>query len=89
MCLSIGAQAWIVFLWIGLVAVFLVSLVLGGGGLIRRLPSGGIGAFGGFLFRALGVSLGIGDTLVGRSFMRRSARSSWCWRRGSLHSMGT
>ena len=65
MSLSIGAQAWIVFLLIGLVAGFLASLVVGGGGLIRCLLSGVIGAFvGGFLFQALGISLGIDNALV-------------------------
>ncbi len=65
MSLSIGAQAWIVFLLIGLVAGFLASLVVGGGGLIRCLVSGVIGAFvGGFLFQALGISLGIDNALV-------------------------
>lgn len=64
MSLSIGAQAWIVFLLIGLVAGFLASLVVGGGGLIRCLLSGVIGAFvGGFLFQALGISLGIDNAL--------------------------
>jgi len=65
MSLSVGAQAWVVFLLIGLVAGFLASLVVGGGGLIRCLLSGVIGAFvGGFLFQALGISLGIENALV-------------------------
>ena len=63
--MSIGTEAWIVFLLIGLVAGFLASLVVGGGGLIRCLLSGIIGAFvGGFLFNALGISLGIENALV-------------------------
>jgi uncharacterized membrane protein YeaQ/YmgE (transglycosylase-associated protein family) len=63
--MSIGTEAWIVFLLIGLVAGFLASLVVGGGGLISCLLSGVIGAFvGGFLFNWLGISLGIQNALV-------------------------
>ncbi|AYG59073.1 GlsB/YeaQ/YmgE family stress response membrane protein [Rhizobium jaguaris] len=63
--MSIGTEAWIVFLLIGLVAGFLASLVVGGGGLISCLLSGVIGAFvGGFLFNSFGISLGIQNALV-------------------------
>ena len=63
--MSIGTEAWVVFLLIGLVAGFLASLIVGGGGLISCLLSGVIGAFvGGFLFHALGISLGIENALV-------------------------
>ncbi|TDW34820.1 transglycosylase associated protein [Rhizobium azibense] len=63
--MSMETQAWLVFLLIGLVAGFLASLVVGGGGLVRCLLSGIIGAFvGGFLFNALGISLGIENALV-------------------------
>ena len=63
--MSMGTQSLLVFLLIGLVAGFLASLAVGGGGLIRCLLSGIIGAFvGGFLFNALGVSLGIENALV-------------------------
>lgn len=55
----------IVFLLIGLVAGWLASFVVGGGGLIKYLLSGVIGAFvGGWLLSALGVSLGIANPLV-------------------------
>lgn len=55
----------IVFALIGIVAGFLASLVVGGDGLIRYLITGIIGAFvGGYLFRALGIKLGIGNALV-------------------------
>jgi uncharacterized membrane protein YeaQ/YmgE (transglycosylase-associated protein family) len=65
MNMSIGTEAWVVFLLIGLVAGFLASLVVGGGGLISCLLSGVIGAFvGGFIFHALGISLGIENALV-------------------------
>ena len=43
--MSMGTQALLIFLLIGLVAGFLASLVVGGGGLIRCLLSGIIGAF--------------------------------------------
>lgn len=50
---------------IGIVAGFLASLVVGGGGLIRYLITGIIGAFvGGYLFKALGINLGIKDPLL-------------------------
>ncbi len=63
--MTIETQALIVFLLIGLVAGFLASLVVGGGGLIRCLLTGVIGAFvGGFLFQALGISLGIESAIV-------------------------
>jgi len=63
--MSVATQAWVVFLLIGLVAGFLASLVVGGGGLIRCLITGVIGAFvGGLLFNALGISLGIESALA-------------------------
>ena len=50
---------------IGIVAGFLASLIVGGGGLIRYLITGIIGAFvGGYLFKALGINLGIKDPLL-------------------------
>ena len=50
---------------IGLVAGWLASLVLGGGGLIRYLVSGLIGAFvGGFLFNLLGIDINLGNAIV-------------------------
>ncbi len=58
-------QGIIVFLVIGLVAGWLASLVVGGGGLVRYLLSGVIGAFvGGFLLNATGINLGIKNELV-------------------------
>lgn len=55
----------LVFLGIGLVAGFLASLVVGGGGLITYLVSGVIGSFvGGYLFSALNINLGIKSDLV-------------------------
>lgn len=63
--MSADAQSWMVFLLIGLVAGFLASFVVGGGGLIRYLVSGVIGSVvGGFLFNAAGISLGIDSQLA-------------------------
>ena len=58
-------QQIVVFLLIGLVAGWLASIIVGGGGLIQYLLSGVIGAFvGGYLLSALGVSLGIKNPLA-------------------------
>jgi uncharacterized membrane protein YeaQ/YmgE (transglycosylase-associated protein family) len=55
----------VVFAVVGLVAGFLASLFVGGGGLIQYLISGIIGAFvGGYLLRALGINLGIQNALA-------------------------
>jgi uncharacterized membrane protein YeaQ/YmgE (transglycosylase-associated protein family) len=55
----------IVMALIGIVAGFLASIVVGGGGLIQYLVSGVIGAFvGGWLLGALGVNLGIKNPLA-------------------------
>jgi uncharacterized membrane protein YeaQ/YmgE (transglycosylase-associated protein family) len=55
----------VVFLLIGLVAGFLASIVVGGGGLMQYLLSGVIGSFvGGYLLSALGVNLGIQNPLA-------------------------
>lgn len=58
-------QALVVFLLIGLVAGWLASFLVGGGGLIRYLLTGVIGAFvGGLLLGFLDISLGISNPLV-------------------------
>ena len=50
---------------IGIVAGFLASIIVGGGGLVQYLVSGVIGAFvGGWLLGALGVNLGIKNPLA-------------------------
>lgn len=55
----------VIALLIGLVAGWLASFVVGGGGIVRYLASGLIGAFvGSFLFRQFGISLGIGNEIV-------------------------
>ena len=57
--------ALLIFLAIGLVAGWLASLLLGGGGLVRNIVVGVIGSFvGGWLLSAAGVSLGIENALV-------------------------
>ncbi len=54
-----------IFLGIGLVAGWLASLVLGGGGLLRNLVVGVIGAFvGGWLLSAANIALPIGNALL-------------------------
>jgi len=63
--MSVGTQELLIFLAIGLVAGWLAGLVLGGGGLLRNLIVGVIGAFvGGWLLSALNISLPIGNVLV-------------------------
>ncbi len=52
-------RSLLIFLAIGLVAGFLASFVVGGGGLLRYLITGVIGAFvGGYLFQVLGINIG-------------------------------
>lgn len=58
-------QSLVVICLIGIVAGFLASVVVGGGGLLRYLVTGVVGAFvGGYVLRALGVDLGIRSALV-------------------------
>lgn len=58
-------QSLIIFLVVGVAAGFLASFIVGGGGLIRYLITGVVGAFvGGFLFSALGINLGIESVLI-------------------------
>jgi uncharacterized membrane protein YeaQ/YmgE (transglycosylase-associated protein family) len=63
--MNTDTKALIVFLVIGLIAGFLASLVVGGGGLLRYLIIGVVGSFvGGFLFNAAGINLGIANKLL-------------------------
>lgn len=58
-------RSLVIFLIIGVVAGFLASLIVGGGGLITYLVSGVIGSFvGGYLFTALNINLGIKSPIV-------------------------
>ncbi|MEM7775091.1 MAG: GlsB/YeaQ/YmgE family stress response membrane protein [Pseudomonadota bacterium] len=60
-----NTQQLVVFAIIGIVAGFLASFIVGGGGLIQYLVSGVLGAFvGGYLLSALGVNLGIKNALA-------------------------
>jgi len=53
-------RSLVIFLVIGLVAGWLASLIVGGGGLITYLISGVIGAFvGGWLFSVLKINLNL------------------------------
>lgn len=57
-------RSLLIFLGIGIVAGFLASFIVGGGGLVRYLITGVIGAFvGGYMFSALGINIG-GSPLV-------------------------
>lgn len=58
-------RSLVIFLVIGVVAGFLASLVVGGGGLITYLISGVIGAFvGGWLFSALKINLNLNPVVA-------------------------
>jgi uncharacterized membrane protein YeaQ/YmgE (transglycosylase-associated protein family) len=63
--MKIDPQSLIIMTVIGIAAGFLASLVVGGGGLLRYLVTGVIGAFvGGLLLSAAGVNLGIRNALA-------------------------
>ncbi len=63
--MTVDLTALLIFLGIGLVAGWLASLVLGGGGLVRNLIVGVIGAVvGGWLLSLAGVSLPVGNALL-------------------------
>ena len=62
---NIDLTALLIFLGIGLVAGWLASLILGGGGLLRNLVVGVIGAFvGGWLLSLANISLPVGNALL-------------------------
>lgn len=63
--MKVDTQALIVMAIIGIVAGWLASWVVGGGGLIRYLITGVLGAFvGGFALNAAGINLGIKNPLA-------------------------
>lgn len=65
--MTADTRALVILLLIGLVAGWLASIVVGGGGLLRYLVTGVVGAFvGGYLLNALGVNLGIKSPLAGQ-----------------------
>ena len=56
-----ATRALLAFLAIGLIAGWLAGLLLGGGGLIRNLIVGVIGALvGGYIVQALQINIGLG-----------------------------
>lgn len=58
-------QSLVITIAIGLVAGWLASIVVGGGGLIRYIITGLIGSFvGTYLLSALGINLGISNPLA-------------------------
>ena len=63
--MNMNTQQIITILVVGIVAGWLASLVVGGGGLLRYLITGILGAFvGGWLFSAAGWKLNIGNDLA-------------------------
>ena len=63
--MSVGMTELLIFLAIGLLAGWLAGLVLGGGGLVRNLIVGVIGAFvGGWLLSVANISLPIENALI-------------------------
>jgi uncharacterized membrane protein YeaQ/YmgE (transglycosylase-associated protein family) len=66
MSMNIETRALLIFIGIGLAAGFIASLLVGGGGgILRYLVTGLIGAFvGGYLFEAMGIELGIRNRVV-------------------------
>lgn len=58
-------KAILIWCAIGLLAGWLASFFVGGGGMIRYLLTGLIGAFvGGFLFKVAGINLNLGNAYV-------------------------
>jgi uncharacterized membrane protein YeaQ/YmgE (transglycosylase-associated protein family) len=58
-------QAILIWVAIGILAGWLASVVVGGGGLVRYLITGLIGAFvGGFIFKVAGINLNLGNAYV-------------------------
>lgn len=64
--MNIETRALVVFAIVGILAGFIASLLIGGGGgILRYLITGVIGAFvGGYLFEALKIDLGIGNKFL-------------------------
>jgi uncharacterized membrane protein YeaQ/YmgE (transglycosylase-associated protein family) len=63
--MNMTPQQLIIMAIIGIIAGWLASLVVGGGGLVRYLITGLIGAFvGGWIFSAAGWRLNLGNEIV-------------------------
>lgn len=60
--MTMNTQQLIIMAVVGIIAGWLASLVVGGGGILRYLITGLIGAFvGGFVFNAAGWKLNLGN----------------------------
>ncbi|MBO6755813.1 MAG: GlsB/YeaQ/YmgE family stress response membrane protein [Roseibium sp.] len=58
-------KAILIWCVIGILAGWLASFFVGGGGLIRYLLTGLLGAFvGGFLFKMAGININLGNSYV-------------------------
>lgn len=58
-------KAILIWIAIGIIAGWLASIFVGGGGLIRYLIIGLVGAFvGGFLFKAIGININLGNAYL-------------------------
>lgn len=56
------AKSILIWIAIGIIAGWLASILVGGGGLIRYLLTGIIGAFvGGFIFKFFGINIDLGN----------------------------
>jgi uncharacterized membrane protein YeaQ/YmgE (transglycosylase-associated protein family) len=64
--MDVDTRAILIFVCIGLAAGFIASLLVGGGGgILRYIMTGLIGAFvGGYLFEAMNIDLGIRNRIV-------------------------
>jgi len=64
--MNVETRTLVVFAIIGILAGFLASVLIGGGGgILRYLITGIVGAFvGGYLFEALKIDLGIGNKFL-------------------------
>ncbi|WP_305988135.1 GlsB/YeaQ/YmgE family stress response membrane protein [Roseibium sp. MMSF_3544] len=59
------AKSILIWIAIGIIAGWLASIIVGGGGLIRYLLTGIIGAFvGGFIFRLAGINIDLGNAYL-------------------------
>ncbi|WP_421983127.1 GlsB/YeaQ/YmgE family stress response membrane protein [Roseibium sp.] len=58
-------EAILIWVAIGIIAGWLASILVGGGGLIRYLITGIIGAFvGGFIFKFVGINIDLGNAYL-------------------------
>lgn len=59
------AKSILIWVAIGIIAGWLASIVVGGGGIIRYLLTGVLGAFvGGFIFKFAGININLGNAYV-------------------------